>query len=67
MTAPVIMEPVSKKIEMTTPVLTEGGDGEWITSFVMPKKYSLNTLPKPNNKNITITSLPREKYAVIVF
>jgi len=67
MTAPVVMEPVSKKVEMTTPVITEERDGEWIISFVMPKKYSLNTLPKPNNKDITITSLPIEKYAVIVF
>lgn len=67
MTAPVIAETASKKIEMTAPVIAEGRDSEWLISFVMPKEYSLKTLPKPNNKNITITSLPKEKYAVIVF
>lgn len=67
MTAPVVMEPVSKKIEMTAPVITEGENEEWIVSFVMPKEYTLKTLPKPNNKNISITSLPKEKFAVIIF
>ncbi len=67
MTAPVIVEPISKVIEMTAPVLTERGNKEWIVSFVMPKEYTLDTLPKPNNKNIKITSLPSEKYVIIVF
>ena len=67
MTAPVVVEPVSEIINMTAPVITEGINNEWVVSFVMPKEYSLSTLPKPNNKNITITSLPAEKYAVIIF
>ena len=67
MTAPVVMEPLSKFVDMTTPVLTEGKNKEWHVSFVMPKKYSLDTLPKPNNKDIKIISLPTEKYAVIIF
>jgi len=67
MTAPVVIGPVSEIINMTAPVITEGINNEWVVSFVMPKEYSLSTLPKPNNKNITITSLPAEKYAVIVF
>ena len=67
MTAPVVMEPVSEVIDMTAPVITEGINNEWIISFIMPKEYTLDTLPKPNNKNITITSLAVEKYAVIVF
>ena len=67
MTAPVEMVPKSDKIEMTAPVITEGKNNEWVVSFVMPKEYSLNTLPKPNNKNINIITLPIEKYAVIIF
>jgi hypothetical protein len=67
MTAPVVIGPVSEIINMTAPVITEGINNEWVVSFVMPKEYSLSTLPKPNNKNITITSLPAEKYAVIIF
>jgi|TARA_B110000003_G_C16645532_1_gene531865 hypothetical protein len=67
MTTPVVMEPLSKLIEMTTPILTEGKNKDWIVSFIMPKEYLLNTLPKPNNRDIKIVSLPAEKYAVIVF
>ena len=67
MTAPVEMEPLPQKINMTKPVLTEGNDNTWIVSFIMPNEFTLETLPKPNNKNIKISSIPKEKYAVIVF
>ena len=67
MTAPVEMEPLPQKINMTKPVLTEGSDNNWIVSFIMPNEFTLETLPKPNNKSIKISSIPKEKYAVIVF
>jgi effector-binding domain-containing protein len=67
MTAPVEMEPLSQKMNMTKPVLTEGNDNTWIVSFIMPNEFTLETLPEPNDKNIKISSLPKEKYAVIVF
>ena len=67
MTAPVVMQPLSELIDMTAPVITEGENTKWKVSFIMPKEYTLNTLPKPNDKNIKIFSLPAEKYAVIVF
>ena len=67
MTAPVEMETVSQKIDMTTPVVTENNDNTWFVSFIMPNKFTLATLPMPNDKQIKIVSLPKEKYAVIVF
>ena len=67
MTAPVEMEPITTKINMAKPVLTEGSDNDWIVSFIMPNEFTLETLPKPNNKSIKILSLPKESYAVIVF
>ena len=67
MTAPVEMEPLTQKINMTKPVLAQGIDNKWIVSFIMPNEFTLGTLPKPNNKSIKILSLPKEKYAVIVF
>ena len=67
MTAPVVAEPTSEKIPMTTPVLAEEKNNEWLISFVMPKEYSFKTLPKPNNSEVTLTTLPKEKFAVIVF
>ena len=67
MTAPVEMEPLPQKINMAKPVLTEGNDNTWIVSFIMPNEFTLETLPEPNNKNIKILSIPKEKYAVIIF
>ena len=67
MTAPVEMEPLPQKIDMTRPVLTEGNDNTWIVSFIMPNEFTLETLPEPNDKNIKISSIPKERYAVIVF
>ena len=67
MTATVEMELLHQKINMTKPVLTEGNDNTWIVYFIMPNEFTLETLPEPNNKNIKISSIPKEKYAVIVF
>jgi effector-binding domain-containing protein len=52
---------------MTKPILAQGSHNNWIVSFIMPNEFTLETLPKPNNKSIKILSLPKEKYAVIVF
>ena len=46
MTAPVEMEPLSQKINMTKPLLTEGSDNTWIVSFIMPNEFTLETLPE---------------------
>ena len=67
MTAPVVAEPKSEKITMTAPVLAEGKNSEWLISFVMPKEYSMESLPKPNNSAIVLIERPRERYAVVVF
>ena len=67
MTAPVIAEPTSEKINMTAPVLAEGKNNEWLISFVMPKEYSIESLPKPNNSAVILIERPRERYAVVVF
>jgi hypothetical protein len=67
MTAPVVVEPTSEKITMTAPVLAEGKNSEWLISFVMPKEYSMESLPKPNNSAVVLIERPRERYAVVVF
>lgn len=65
MTAPVTSTIVeSQKIAMTAPV-TSSVVNEWVieTAFIMPSKRTMETLPVPNNKNITIKELPAtEKY-----
>jgi effector-binding domain-containing protein len=66
MTAPVTQRS-SQKIEMTAPVKQQGLDGTWKVNFTMPSKYSMNTLPKPNNEKVTLHQVPSKKYAIIKF
>lgn len=66
MTTPVVQEE-SEVIAMTTPVVQEGNEGEYLIYFVMPKKYSLDTLPKPNNSDVRIKEIAARKVAVLSF
>lgn len=65
-TAPVTNE-LSEKMAMTAPVLQERDMNKWKVQFIMPKKYSLETLPKPNSKEVILISLPARRFAVIQF
>jgi hypothetical protein len=67
MTAPVVTRDASEKIEMTAPVISEENERGWFISFNMPKQYSKETLPVPNNPEVKIIDVPSEKFAVITF
>jgi hypothetical protein len=67
MTAPVTMESKSEKISMTAPVSMEPIGEQWRMHFVMPRQYTLYTLPKPNNPAVTLREVPKSTYAVIRF
>ena len=67
MTAPVVTRDASEKIEMTVPVISEETEKGWYVSFNMPKQYSKETLPVPNNSEVKIIEIPAEKFAVISF
>ncbi|MDP5103181.1 MAG: heme-binding protein [Erythrobacter sp.] len=55
------------KIAMTAPVLQdETQPGEWRMRFVMPAKYTLETLP-PAPADITLTQVPARQMAAIRF
>jgi DNA gyrase inhibitor GyrI len=55
------------KIAMTAPVLQdETQPGEWRMRFVMPGKYTLETLP-PAPADITLTQMPARRMAAIRF
>lgn len=58
---------VSEKMAMTAPVLQQQHMDKWKVRFVMPKKYSLDTVPKPNSKDVTLIPLPAKRFAVIQF
>lgn len=72
MTAPVVAEKstnerVSEKIAMTAPVVaTTEGDSQ-VISFGMPRSYTLETLPAPNDSRVKIVMIPAKKYAVMQF
>jgi effector-binding domain-containing protein len=72
MTAPVVMQKedvkkVSESIAMTAPVVaTTEGDSQ-VISFGMPRSYTLETLPTPNDPRVKIVMVPTKKYAVKQF
>ena len=72
MTAPVVAQKVggektSENIAMTAPVVaTTEGDSQ-IISFGMPRSYTLETLPTPNDPRVKIVMIPTKKYAVLQF
>lgn len=56
-----------EKIAMTAPVLQdETRPGEWRMRFVMPSKYTLDTLP-PAPADITLTQTPARRMAAVRF
>lgn len=68
MTAPVSQEKKSESIEMTAPVSQERAlDNEWIITFTMPSKYTMDSLPKPNDSRVVIRRLPPGKFAAVKF
>jgi len=72
MTAPVTMAPKSEKISMTAPVGMQPKAGldntnQWRMYFVMPSKYTLDTLPSPNNPAVTLRAIPASRFAVLRF
>ena len=58
---------LDKSIKMTAPVQQQTIDDSWEISFVMPSKYALNDLPKPNNELVLIKQIPQKKFVVIRF
>ena len=67
MTAPVSVYEKSEKISMTAPVGVQQVKDGWKVYFVMPSKYTLDSLPKPNNAQVSIKQIPAKKIAVIRF
>jgi hypothetical protein len=67
MTIPVSLEPKSEKISMSVPVTMQESAGKWRMYFVMPSKYTLETLPVPNNIEVQLREVPAKKFAVVRF
>jgi hypothetical protein len=57
----------TKKIAMTAPVQQQQSGALWTISFVMPSKYTLSTIPKPNREEIKLTLIASKEFIVIRF
>lgn len=68
------------KIAMTAPVATErtegrppgdeaglGEEARWTTSFMMPSRYTLETLPTPNDERVRFRERPDRCVGVVMF
>lgn len=65
MTSPVFTE--GDDIGMTSPVFTGNQEKRWTMTFVMPSRYSMETLPKPVNDSIVIAEIAPKVMATIRF
>lgn len=65
MTAPVSQKPASEKIQMTAPVGQQRVQKQWAVSFMMPKSYTLSSLPQPKDPSVVLRQVPVQKMAVV--
>eukprot|EP00798_Chlamydomonas_sp_ICE-L_P003810 gene3810-13880_t len=63
----------SEKVAMTAPVMMNtdasagGGKQSLKMAFIMPSKYTMETLPVPKDANVNLVEVPEHKLAVITF
>lgn len=66
MTAPVQQQKGSK-IAMTAPVQQQSTNGTWSVRFIMPKQWTMETLPAPADGRVKLVPAPARRFAVIRF
>jgi hypothetical protein len=67
MTAPVVASAATDANAPNAPSVRTDGAGEWTIRFFMPRAYSLESLPKPNDPGIELKNLPPSRFAVVRF
>ena len=65
MTVPVAQS--NETIAMTAPVMQDRTETGWTIRFFMPARYTLETLPRPNNPAVRLVTLPAQTFAVLRF
>jgi hypothetical protein len=66
MTAPVTQQPGGETVAATAPA-TQQGEENWRVRFVMPARYTTDTLPKPIDPAVTLKHLAAKRFAAIRF
>jgi effector-binding domain-containing protein len=64
MTTPVSQQS-SEKIAMTAPVGQQKSGDRWLVSFMMPASYRMETLPIPDDPQVTIRQVPPRRIAAV--
>lgn len=75
MTAPVIQAPKAeakgqggRSIAMTAPVVqAPASENGWSVRFIMPVKYTLESIPRPNNPRVRLLPVASQRVAAIRF
>lgn len=65
MTSPVAQ--TGATVAMTSPVSQSGQAGVWDVTFMMPRQYTLDTLPIPNNDAVRFEQVPARRMIVLTF
>ncbi|MEO3758580.1 heme-binding protein [Mycobacterium sp. B14F4] len=66
MTAPVAQS--GERIAMTAPVVqARDAENRWTIRFFMPSKWTMETLPEPDDDDVTLVEVPAQSYAVLRF
>lgn len=66
MTAPV-QQQLQQKIAMTAPVTQQADGDSWAVRFVMPKSWTMETLPTPNDPRVKLVPVPAKRMVAIRF
>jgi SOUL heme-binding protein len=66
MTAPVEQQ-AKQTIVMTAPVTQQSRDRSWTVRFIMPKSWTMETLPKPTDDRVQLVPLPSKQMVAIRF
>jgi len=64
MTAPVQISQKGVEIAMTAPVQSVNTEQGWTISFIVPKKYTRDTVPQPTNPLVYLREIPGSLQAV---
>lgn len=71
MTAPVGQSKAGQSIAMTAPVAQSrrpsDADTGWVIRFFMPSKWTMQTLPAPDDDRVRLIEVPAETFAVLTF
>jgi hypothetical protein len=66
MTAPVTQQ-ASETVAMTAPVTQQAAGDAWTVRFIMPSKYTMETLPKPKNAEVTLKQIDGQRVLALRF